>query len=150
MKRQISRAVLAALLTSSIAPLGAQAPPGQQAPYQPPSMRFDGPGLTLADAVRLTLQNDPSIKLRDADVAFRQGLLRSQRGLFDYIFKTTGTFSRTQSELLDSEKLEQIEVRDDLRTAIVEAPEQVAAAREKFEELTRAYKAMEKVRQVAK
>lgn len=120
MKRQISRAVLAALLTSSIAPLGAQAPPGQQAPYQPPSMRFDGPGLTLADAVRLTLQNDPTIKLRDADVAFRQGLLRSQRGLFDYIFKTTGTFSRTQSELLDSEKLEQIEVRDDLRTAIVE------------------------------
>jgi len=120
MKRQISRAVVAALITSSLSPLSAQAPTGAQAPYQPPAMRFDGPGLTLADAVKLTLQNDPNIKLREAGVAVQQGILRSQRGLFDSIFRTTGTFSRTQSELLESEQLDQIQVRDDLKSAIVE------------------------------
>ena len=120
MTRRISCAVLAAYVVSNVAPLGAQAGPGPQAPYQPPAMRFDGGGLTLADAVTLTLQHDPNIKLREAGVARQQGVLRSERGLFDSVFRTTGTFSRTQSELLDSEKLQQVQTRDDLATAIVD------------------------------
>ena len=74
MKRQISCAVLVALVTSSVVPLNAQGPPAAQAPYQPPAMRFDGPGLTMADALKLTLQHDPSIKLRETGVARQMGV----------------------------------------------------------------------------
>lgn len=120
MKRQISCAVLVALVTSSVVPLNAQGPPAAQAPYQPPAMRFDGPGLTMADALKLTLQHDPSIKLRETGVARQMGVLRSEKGLFDSIFRVSGTFSRTQSELLESEKLQQVQTRTDLAAAIVE------------------------------
>lgn len=120
MKRQISCAVLVALVTSSVVPLNAQGPPAAQAPYQPPAMRFDGPGLTMADALKLTLQHDPNIKLRETSVARQLGVLRSEKGLFDSIFRASGTFSRTQSELLESEKLQQIQTRTDLSAAIVE------------------------------
>ena len=94
--------------------------PQEPVPYRPPALRFDGPGLTLLDAIRLTLQNDPTIKLRETDFALQTGVLRSQKGLFDSIFTAKLTSSRTQSELLDSEKADLQKKRDDLRTAVTE------------------------------
>ena len=121
MNRQFLRAVLPlSLFVSSVVPVIAQAPPAPQAPYRPPAIRFDASGMTLLDAIRLTLQNDPTIKLRETDVALQQGILRSQKGLFDSTFRADGSFGRDQTELLESEKQDQLETRDDLATAIVE------------------------------
>ncbi len=126
MNRQFLQVVvLVLLLVTSVETGRAQAPAAQgsateQAPYRPPSMRFDGAGLTLVDAIRLTLQNDPTIKLRDADLAFQRGVLRSQKGLFDASFRADGNFGRNQAELLESQKLDQQEIRTDLASAIVE------------------------------
>ena len=122
MNRQFLRAAAPLwLLLSSAVPLCAQTAPAAPAAYQPPSLRFDGAGMSLVDAVRLTLQHDPTIKLREADVAFQQGIVRSQKGIFDSLFRLNGSFSREQTELLDSQKLDQQQTRSDLKSAIGEA-----------------------------
>ena len=108
------------LFVSSVVPAIAQAPADPQSPFRPPAIRFDAAGMTLVEAVRLTLQNEPTIKLRETDVALQQGVVRSQKGLFDTTFRVDGTFGREQVELLESQKLDQQQIRDDLKTAIVD------------------------------
>lgn len=123
MSRQLERVLLACsllLLTALPVVAQAQAPAGPPAPYQPPAMRFDPKGLTLVDAVRLTLQHDPNIKLREAESASQAGAVRSAKGRFDPVFRANGSFDRTQVELLDSVKQEQQKKRDDLKQTIVE------------------------------
>jgi outer membrane protein TolC len=97
-----------------------QGPAGQPPPYQPPSMRFDSTGMTLLDAIRLTLQHDPVIKLREASADQQAGVLQIQKGLFDTVFRANGSWGREQSELTDSVKADQQETRDKLAAAIVE------------------------------
>jgi outer membrane protein TolC len=131
MKRQVMRVALPlSLFLVSVVPVIAQAPAtppatpaagvAGQPPYQPPSMRFEATGMSLLDAIKLTLQHEPTIKLREADVDFQQGVLRSQKGLFDYLFRVDGTFGREQRELVDSVIEDEQERRDDLRQAITE------------------------------
>lgn len=97
-----------------------QQPADQAAPSQPPAIRFDAKGLTLLDAVKLTLQHDPNIKLREVDSERQQGVLRSERGVFDPVFHASGNFDRAQTELLTSERQPLQEARDDLRLAVAE------------------------------
>ena len=122
MNHQFLRGVLSVtVVLLSVVSVRAQAPTEQPAPYQPPAMRFDAKGLTLLDAVRLTLQHDPNIKLREADTALRQGVLRTEKGKFDAVFSAGGSFNRGQVELLESVKSEQQASRDKLKQAIAEA-----------------------------
>lgn len=79
----------------------AQGPPA----YQPPSIRFEASGLTLFDAVKLTLQHDPAIKLQEADTEYRRGVLRSEKGLFDWGLGASGSYTRDQSAITDPETL---------------------------------------------
>lgn len=112
------------------APLRGQAPmpaasgqttgDGAQAPYVPPAMRFDGPGMMLLDAVTLTLQHDPNIKLRTTSAEGQQGALRTQTGAFDTTMRMNGSFSRDQSKLLESDRLAEVERRDKLQKALTE------------------------------
>lgn len=124
MRYQFPRvATVCSLLLLSLTPLIAQAPApaDSQAPYRPPALRFDGAGLTLLDAIKLTLENDPTIKLREADVAAQQGVVRTQKGPFDWVLGSTGSFERDQSELLDTQKMDLQQTRSDLQGAIGEA-----------------------------
>jgi outer membrane protein TolC len=122
MNRKLLRtACLLPLCLFSVVPARAQMPPEAPPPYAPPALRFDAAGMTLLEAIRLTLQNDPTIKLREADVTFQQGVVRSQKGLFDSIFRVDGTFAREQVELLQSQKQDLLDTRSDLQSAIGEA-----------------------------
>lgn len=74
-------------------------------PYSPPAMRFDAKGITLLEAVKLTLQNDPNIKLQQSDTDYRRGLLRSEKGLFDWVLGATANYSRDQVPATDGVSL---------------------------------------------
>jgi hypothetical protein len=124
MNRQFLRTALplsVCLCLAGVVPVVAQPQPDATTPFQPPALRFDAAGMTLLDAVRLTLQNDPTIKLREADIVFQQGVVRTQKGLFDSIFRADGAFGREQVELLQSQKQDLLDTRSDLQQAIVEA-----------------------------
>jgi outer membrane protein TolC len=122
MTRQSLRVVLSfSAVLLSVVPVVAQTPTEPPAPYQPPAIRFDTKGLTLLDAVKLTLQHDPNIKLRETDTALQGGILRSQKGLFDAVFTAAGSFGRDQRQLLESVWNDQQENRDDLKAAAAEA-----------------------------
>jgi outer membrane protein TolC len=109
------------LMVCSVPVLAQQPPAGSPGPSQPPAIRFDPKGITLLDAVRLTLQHSPNIKLRETDTAMQAGALRSQTGLFDMIFNASGSFNRDQRQLLDSEREDQQQTRDDLSASVAEA-----------------------------
>jgi len=101
-----SRQTAPALQTGQ-APAPAPPPSDSDQPYQPPAMRFEATGITLLDALTLTLQHDPNIKLRQADIDLQAGIVREQKGLFDSTFTIDGNFSRVQSELLDTVKADE-------------------------------------------
>jgi len=52
-------------------------------PYQSPVIHFEPDGLGIVEAVRLTLQHSPNIKLQEADTYFQQGVAQTQTGAFD-------------------------------------------------------------------
>jgi outer membrane protein TolC len=122
MNRQFLRVLLvfACVLCRVPAQAQGQQPATPPPPYQAPAMRFDAKGMTLIDAVKLTLEHDPTIKLRQADVELRSGVLRSEKGLFDYVFNANGSFSREQTQLSDGEKSDLQQTRDDLAAAVGE------------------------------
>lgn len=91
-----SRSLWAWLLGAGIATGGAAQPsPGS---YQPPAMKFDKP-LSLADAVRLTLENDPAIRLSGADADIKAGIAREISGQFDWTFSASGRYEHREEEL---------------------------------------------------
>jgi outer membrane protein TolC len=64
----------------------AQGAAGRNAPLQPPEpplITFPQEGLSIEDAVRYALQNDPAIKLQDQAVRFQEGVVQEQAGPFD-------------------------------------------------------------------
>jgi len=83
-----------------------------------PSLRFDDKGIGLLDAVRLTLQNDPSIKLRGLDVEGKQGVVQELSGQFDTILNGDGQYTYHQEELRRSVKQREQDYRDKLDAAI--------------------------------
>src|SRR5262245_16092087 len=66
----------ASLEQPTSASIGTQTPP-------PPIMTFPPEGLGIEDAVRLTLENDPELRLQAETVRFREGVVQEQAGPFD-------------------------------------------------------------------
>ena len=84
-------------------------------------MRFEADGVDVARCGQASrCRTTPAIKLRDTDILFQQGVLRTEKGLFDGVFRIDGNFARNQSELLDSQKQDQQKTRDDLSSAITD------------------------------
>ncbi len=79
------------------------APPGP-AP-QAPVVRFDAAGITLEEAVRLTLQHEPTIKRQEAALQSQEGVLQEQSGLFDTALNGTTSYAYTRQDLTESEKV---------------------------------------------
>jgi len=82
-------------------------------PYRPQVVKLDQ-GLTLIDAVRLTLQNDPNIKLQTAELAFKAGRTRELHGQFDFTLRSNVGYQYTRDELRDSVKEREQKLRDDI------------------------------------
>ena len=88
---------------------------GEEKPrYQPPVFRPDEKGLSLVEAVRLTLQHDPFILLQEAETLGRAGIARELSGQFDLTLRGNGRFDYTETELPESVKRQQRKDRQDL------------------------------------
>ncbi len=120
MRCQSSSAWTLALLVGAVGASPAAEPAGGQSPYQPPVMRFEGTGLGLMDAVRLTLENDPAIRLRAAEADQKAGVAREASGEFDATLRGQLAYQYRQEELADSFKRQQRKQRDDVDQAIRE------------------------------
>lgn len=109
--------------------LGAAVASAQEKPYEPTSMRFAEGGVSLAEALQVTLANDPQIKLQAASASFREGVFRQSRGAFD--FGVTGDLfgEYREQELRDTRKEKEDENRQKLRDGVEEGS--------KFEEQAR-------------
>lgn len=84
----------------------------------PPVFRSDEKGLSLIDAVRLSLQHDPFILLQDAETDGRAGTVRELSGQFDVTLRGSGSFEYREQELTESVKRQQRKDRQDLRDTL--------------------------------
>jgi outer membrane protein TolC len=88
----------------------------------PPVMTFAAGGISLEEAVRITMQSDPGIKLAEADVALKRGLWQEQTGQFDMSLVGNASWSHAITELSDSVIAQQQKKRDDQQAIINAAP----------------------------
>jgi outer membrane protein TolC len=107
----------------------------QERPYEPPTVRFPEGGLSLAEAVQLTLQHDPITKIQAAQASLREGVVRQQRGIFDFtVLGDAFTEYRLQELRASRVEIEQGK-RDDLQGAIDAGEEFRPAAEQLLGEL---------------
>jgi outer membrane protein TolC len=94
--------------------------PGQAqdaAPYNPPLLQPGQKELRLLDAVRLALQNDPLILLRESESLGKGGVARELSGQFDTTLKGDAQYSYVEQELTETTKRQERKDRDDLINA---------------------------------
>ncbi len=90
--------------------------PGKTAPepaFQP-TVYAQGE-ISLMDAVRLTLEQDPTIRLQQANTQLQAGLAQQATGQFDATLTGAFNFSFTQTELSQSQKTQETKTRTDLQ-----------------------------------
>jgi outer membrane protein len=126
--------LLVVLLTASGAVSHSEAQ--EEEPYRPPVLNFDEEGIGLVEAVRLTLQHDPNIRLQDQVTVFQKGVAQEQTGAFDFSLLGNLSYEYRQQELSESRKKLEQEKRDFLDEEIArnegsqsEAEELLAALR---------------------
>ena len=102
-----------ALLIASSAGVAAQ----EQAD-QAPVIEFNPQGISLVEAVRLTLEYEPFIKLQDAAADFQAGLAQEQTGFFDFTLVGNLFTEYRVQELTESRKESEREKRNQLQTAL--------------------------------
>ena len=85
---------------------------------EPPVMTFAPEGLSLEDAVRVTLQNDPDIKLQTEAVRFQEGVVQEQAGHFDPAILGTVAYDYRKTDLSSDAISAQQSVRDSLSSSI--------------------------------
>src|SRR4026209_1045316 len=89
----------------------------QEAPYNPPLLKPTEKELRLLDAVRLALQNDPFILLRESEPLGKAGAYRELKGQFDITLKGDAQYSYLEQELTETTKRQERKDRDDLINA---------------------------------
>jgi outer membrane protein TolC len=133
MKAMRRNALLAALVLAVLAgslPVPAAAQPvgvtaterraGSQESYQPPVMKFEPQGLSLEEAVRLTLQHDPGIRLQQSRANFQTGMAQERTGLFDVSFLGNLQYNYRLQELTENRKLTERDKRDSWQQAVTQ------------------------------
>jgi outer membrane protein TolC len=94
---------------------GPQPPPG---PFTPIKVKFDPKGVSLVDAVKLTLEQDPNIKLSVAQAYGKGGVAEQQAGVFDTTFSGQASYQYQQSQITESVREQQQQQRDILDAEI--------------------------------
>jgi outer membrane protein TolC len=82
----------------------------------PDTATINNPTLTLADAVRLTMEHDATIKRAQQDLAVAEASVRQSRGAFDPILRISPGYRYNQQELAPGLRQFQVNVRNELRT----------------------------------
>jgi outer membrane protein TolC len=116
-------ALLAGLVSAGSSPLKAQqqtqAAATPTAPQEaPPVIPFPATGITLEEAVRLTLQHDPNLKRSYTDLMFSQGVAQQLRGAFDAVLAGTAEYTHRTQELSETAKEEQRKRREKLQKIV--------------------------------
>lgn len=91
------------------------APQADEQPYEPVVFNFEGGRIDLTEAVRLTLEHDPSLLLAEEDVRTRSGVLQEQTGAFDWTFTGQLNYEHRIQELLEGRRQGEIDRRNQLR-----------------------------------
>jgi len=103
--------------------------------YSPPTVTL--PEISLIDAVRIALDHDPNIMLRETQTEFQRGISQEATGQFDTTFLGTVTLQYTQTELTDGAKKGERTKRKQEADAANELAEQVRLTEEALAEVIR-------------
>ncbi len=99
--RVLRLAVLAGAGLAAAAPASAQARPAPSA-AAPAAPVLSQPAIDLAEAVKLTIANDPQVRLAQNAVRSNTGQLQAARGVFDWTLGVRPGFVYTNTPLLPS------------------------------------------------
>ena len=92
-------------------------PPAKAAPEAPPQPPVYAKGeISLMDAVRLTLEHDPNIKLQQAATQLQAGVAQQATGQFDTALTGQFSLSLSQTELTAQQKNSETKTRTDLQS----------------------------------
>jgi outer membrane protein TolC len=117
--------------TPAAPPVAGQAAPSQAGGQQPPVVTFSPEGISLEEALNLSLQWDPNLQLQRSNVRFFDGVLQEQGGLFDTTFRLTTSYDFRRQELPESRK----ETEREKRTVLEERLAENAANRQRAQQL---------------
>lgn len=126
MKSSVVNVVSLCLLAGSPAVALAADKPTGDAPWRPVALQPEQ-SLSLLDAVRLTLQNDPNIRLQESTFKQKEGVTQELSGQFDLTMRANANYQYNREELRDSTKRREQKNRDDL-DAIIPRAESVVAS----------------------
>jgi outer membrane protein TolC len=101
-------------------------------------IRFDPEGIGLVDAVVLTLQYDPNIKLQDVAVQFQDGVAQELTGAFDLAIVGNASYEWRRQELPETLKTTLREQRAAIEQIIAEGEGRRGEAEALLEALERA------------
>jgi outer membrane protein len=116
----------------------ADAPRKAPAPlYDPQPLNLPGNKITLLDAVRITLQNSPNIKLREQESLAAKGIWQSESGQFDSSIQASAQYLFTQQSLTLSQTTAEVKNRTDRAKDIAAEQKQVDTYQTQVNELTK-------------
>lgn len=111
--------------------------PSVARPFEPPALTFPDGKITLAEAIRLTLQNDPNLRLQEQRALSQQGVAQIQAGAFDPTIDGNLSWTFTQQSLLQSQITAEDKKRKSLEKEISQTDAAVIEDQKGVEELKR-------------
>ncbi|MGE5236821.1 MAG: TolC family protein [Acidobacteriota bacterium] len=123
-RRVFPSCVLAIAACVGVTSFGASPPPPTQPDYQPPVITEAT--ISLLDAVRMTLGNEPTIKLQTEAALGRKGLAQQATGQFDLSLQGSLSFQLDQRQLGKATMADMQKKRDDIRKDITTNEQQAA------------------------
>jgi outer membrane protein len=124
--------LFAAVFASTARVRAADAP--VPAEWTPPTLTFPGDRITLVDAVRLTLENDPNLRLQEQSTRSQRGALLSQSGAFDASITGDASWKFTQQALTFTQTSGETQKRTDIEKDLSTAQSDTALAQAELAE----------------
>lgn len=104
------------------------------AEWTPPTLTFPGDRITLLNAVRLTLENDPNLRLQEQSTRSQRGAFITQSGVFDSTITGDASWKFTQQALTFLQTAGETQNRADLDKSIGTAQSDTALAQSELVE----------------
>lgn len=105
--------------------------------YDPQTLSLPGNRISLLDAIRITLENDPNIKLRQQESLAAKGIWQTETGKFDSSIAATAQYLFTQQALTLSQQAAEKKNRTDIQKQIDEYQAEVQNYQTQVTELTK-------------
>ena len=105
--------------------------------WNPPALTFPGNRITLLEAVRLTLENDPNLRLQEQSTRSQRGAFLSEKGAFDPTISGDASWLFTQQSLRLTQIAAEKSTRSDFDKAITAAQNDTAVAQANLDEVNR-------------